>query len=862
MVLKHYIIAEHEPVAKRYVRERSNLGMIPLTVKSFLNEMYYHPLFAFESRTLSDVDSFSQDVLMASIGQILSKGNYFKAALEIKGNRRLLLNSLLELKLAGINDSNIKKLKLENTPKAKSLVELYTLFLAESRNEFNYPDMVMELQVRIDEGKYDKILSSINVSFLTEVIIQGAEVTLIELIKSKTNLEELNGTTSFESTGTLLNFQNFLSSKQKSPEATFDETISCQSAITKEAMIYKVFSWMKGVGGSNNDTDIVLLNYDDLAPELYRISQNQNYPIFLTRGLQCKNFSFYAQIMTVLAGFAHLENAEYIEKAQSYLMHMTRELKEDTFRKKALSVLSDIRAALKRYDEIGVHLDVHHLLLRELKNTRLSSKELELDESGLWISEVPDIEGLKLKNVAILGLENSNYPKKKKIDPVLKSDEREQIKNSVDVNLSLEKIDLLDQKVERLCGNIKGNLFLGYNSHDLTSGKLTVPSSFYNNVLSFMSVDITIENIYKLCSVSQSFLEDIDYKNEFYPLNNNSTLGVRLDERKKELLSREINSFDFGHHEEIKLELSASSLETFYACPHKFHLSYHLKLKPKDLDRGDTLSWLDDSMRGTFIHKLYENLLLPFKGNTDYSSYLSCIDESKIRDTFAFVVSLDEFREHNLDVADYIREAETEEIIENALQFISFEKEYATSAFYPIYLEHKFNFEIELNGEPLKFSGTIDRIDTDGKENFRVIDYKTGKDYFAKNQTNLFATLDHKKPKPYFQHAIYSIAVSDYLASEKIKYSTIEAGYYFSSDKGKWRRVLHTANDSTKEFKTYLELYHSEAKNKQYFKNAESCTFCEYKGICKGEQKERTKKVSFDQIERIKNLLMKDLKNA
>ena len=80
MVLKHYIIAEHEPVSKRYVRERSNLGMIPLTVKSFLNEMYYHPLFAFESRTLSDVDSFSQDVLMASIGQILSKGNYFKAA--------------------------------------------------------------------------------------------------------------------------------------------------------------------------------------------------------------------------------------------------------------------------------------------------------------------------------------------------------------------------------------------------------------------------------------------------------------------------------------------------------------------------------------------------------------------------------------------------------------------------------------------------------------------------------------------------------------------------------------------------------------------------------------------------------------
>lgn len=862
MLLKHYIIAEHDSVARRYIRERSNVGMIPVTVNSFIKEMYYHPLFAFESKELCEVDSFSQDVMMAAIGQSLADGNYFKAALEIRGNRRLLLNSLLELKLSGVNSTNIKKLKLENTPKAKSLIDLYILFLDKSSNEFHYPDMVLELQSRIKEGKYDKILSFNKLSFLTDVVIQGAEVALIELIKDKTNLVELSRATSLESHGTLASFQDFLSNKNKSPGTIFDETLSCQSAITKEAIVYKVLSWMKGVGGSNNNTDIVLLNYDDLAPAMYRISQKHNYPIFLTRGLQCKNFSFFTQIMTVLAGYAHLENFEYIEKAQSYLIHMSRELKEDTFRKKALSILSDIGVALKRYVDIGVHLDVHQVLLRELKNTRLTSKDLELDESGLWISEVPDIEGLDLKNVALLGLENSNYPKKKKIDPVLKSDEREQVKSSVDVELSLEKIDLWDQKVEKLCDRVKGNLFLGYNSHDLTSGKLTVPSSFFNHVLSFMNLDITIENVYKLCLVSQSFLEDIDFKNEFYPLNKHSTLGARLEERKKELLAREVNSFDFGVHDEIKIELSASSLETFYVCPHKFHLSYHQKLKPKELDRGDTSSWLDDSKRGTFIHKLYENLLIPFKERTDYSSFLKDIDEKKIKEAFGLVAFLDAFKEHNLDVADYVKEAETEEIIENALQFINFEKNYATSVFYPIYLEHKFNFDIVVGSETFTFSGTIDRVDTDGKGNFRVIDYKTGKDYFAKDQTNLFATLDHKRPKPYFQHAIYSLGIKDFLQTEKIKFNSVEAGYYFTSDKGEWRRVLHTANDSTKEFKVYLELYHTESKNKQYFKNAESCTFCEFKGLCKGEQKERAKKVSFDQIERITNLLMKDLKNA
>ena len=791
---------------------------------------------------------------MATIGQKLSKGNYFKEALEIRGNRRLLLNTLLELKLSGLNASSIKALKLGNKEKATGLIELYTLFLDSTKDDFYYPDLVLELKARILAGKYDKIFPMLKMSFLTEVGTVGSEVEVLDLIKSRLLFEELPKDSVKPAQGALASFQKHLITKGPAIKG-LDTTLACGSAITRETLIYKVFEWMKDAKATNANCNIVLLNYDELVPEFYRLSLKLNYPIHLSQGIKCVHFGFFAKIMTVLAGYVRSGNEAYIDKARAYLQHMDEDEKENAFRKKALSLLSDIKKSLESFSKLDLTLDVHDTLLRELKKARLSAKDLEMDGSGLWISDPSEVAGLDLENVAILGLETSNYPKKKKLDPILKLEEREEVIASTGAALNIEKLDPWDGLLERLIQKVSGSVFLGYGSHDLASGKLTVPSSFYNHVLGLLGQDVSIDNIYKLCNVAQSFLEDIPVKNEFYSLNSESTLASALDDHRRSLMSFEENELDYGTWDEIRMGLSASGLELFFNCPHKFHLKYHLKLEPMDLERGDDTSWLDVMQRGTFLHRCYELLLTPHLDKPDYANRIKTIDEAQIQKVIDLVQTEDDFKDANPAVAPHFKQLELIDLKENVQEFIDREQKRKDTEFYPLYVEKEFEFDLDIEGEKFSFKGFIDRVDTDGKGNYQIVDYKTGKTYFSEDLTNLFTVPYYGQSKVYLQHAIYTAALKDHLAKEKLPMKSIRAGYYFTSETGEWETYYHRESNMEKEFTLFLNLYLKEAQSKKYYKNHNACKFCDYKNYCKKEPADRAKRVSSEQITRISDFL-------
>lgn len=837
VIFKHYILASQEALAKRYLKEKNNLGLVASTPKHFFSELYYHPLFALESLPSIDESSLEKDVRMAEVVQSLQDKNYFKEALKIMGNRKLLMRAFEELRLSGVTEKNIDNLKMDNARKAEGIKTLFKAYCKKIKGHFDYPAMIDELEKRITAGSYDSIFSSIKLSYLSEFEITSREKHLLDLIQKKATFESIEHAKATGGVGALAKFQDYLLHQKVQPGLDLDLTLNPASSISKEHLVYKMLHWMKDIQGSNKDTDVVLLNYDEWAPVFYRLSHELNYPVYLASGIKSEHLLFFTKIMTTLSRYSHLSNEEYLSKAENYLRHIGDDAQENSFRRKALATVKEVKRTIAQYEKAETHIDAHEILLKELRNAKLSAADLEQDESGLWVTELPAVTGLLLQNVAVIGLENSYYPRKKKIDPLLKSEEREEFKYSLGIDINLEKSDLWENLLEKMCENIRGNLFLGYQSHDLSTGKMVVPSSFFNKLLSFTAREVKVENIHLLCGVSESFIDDIPLENPFTPINPHSVLMQNIDEYKKNLYAKEERLQDFGTASEIKNKLSSSSLETFFSCPFAFYLKYHERLQAPEEQDPDLTYWLDATMWGNFLHKVYEELLLPFAGKKTYATSLAQLSEKEIDGIIAKVLDLEEFKDHRPEVSNEVKVRQLEEVKTNVSTFIKNEADNAASGFYPLYLEKEFSITLKAETTDFPFSGRIDRVDTNGKGAFRVLDYKTGKNHFERNKTNLFVT----KYKTFFQHGVYTVALKNILKEEKQKISSIEAGYYFTSDKAEWSKVFHLDAEPELEFQKFLEFYYTEAKSMKFYMNSDSCKFCDYKIVCKNEQKVRAR---------------------
>jgi hypothetical protein len=111
-------------MAKKYCKENSNFGYIPVTLQGIVRELYNLPQFFFENKEPKILNQYEQDLKLCELHKELEEDNYFFEAMKIRGNRSLILKTLDELKLS-FKDTNITQLKLEDENKAKSLIEIY-----------------------------------------------------------------------------------------------------------------------------------------------------------------------------------------------------------------------------------------------------------------------------------------------------------------------------------------------------------------------------------------------------------------------------------------------------------------------------------------------------------------------------------------------------------------------------------------------------------------------------------------------------------------------------------------------------------------------------------------------------------------
>lgn len=172
--------------------------------------------------------------------------------------------------------------------------------------------------------------------------------------------------------------------------------------------------------------------------------------------------------------------------------------------------------------------------------------------------------------------------------------------------------------------------------------------------------------------------------------------------------------------------VSATVLESFFACPYKNFASNGLKLCEKEDGNVKT------NEVGDILHSVLENFI-----KVVFSAEPSGFGDSDIE---SIVCSLVEAVLSDEKYARYLKKAQYKVLFEDVKQEAykyckRLYEESKKSAFKPLYTELTFGganskFKgVTLSSKSGKYSvkGKIDRVDTDGEGNVRIIDYKSGR---------------------------------------------------------------------------------------------------------------------------------------
>lgn len=819
-----YLIANSLATARKLVLKDQGLGSIPCDQKIFFQSLYSHPGFLYQNIIVESENSLSRDSRLLEVRKALGNSNYFQDALEVAGIRSVIGEGLEELKLAGLQAKDIKALKLDNKEKENGLKELLNAYSKE--NAFSYAEMLQTLKERLQAGKYEAILKDVHIQYPAELELNGIEKEIFDLVLEKTESSKLS-----TSQGSFEDSINSLKSN-----------IKMRSTITEEALILDVLEWMKDKKLSFSSVDIMVFDYHVYAPILFHLAKKFQLPIYLSNGLRCSEFFFYEKLVKRLHAYA-AEEVPLASLAQKVFPKKENEL-EDIFLTKALGLVQDVKTYAKS-SELEEH-KAYELLIDKMEGLRFSAKELGQDENGLMIGTWRDFQDLPLQNLAVLGLEAKNYPIRFRPNALLSDEEREGLNTNLGLNLPLSTDQRYANVLENIVTQVQDGLYLGFTSHSKTTGNVKIPSSFFNEVFNVLGEEASLEAVYMACGISKDILADIDLENPFNEIKESKELLENSQNLKKSIFSEKDNIQDYGVFDKTEYSESASKLEKFFSCPYSYYLYALKKIYPPDGEEEDITFWLDPMMRGSYVHDVYEGLLKPFvaSDSEDYPSYIDSLGEEDLKRVISEVEVKLELSNYRPEVPDHVKDVEREDIFNTAITFLEKEVEYSGEGFYPIMLEKDFK-GLGAKLLDVEFTGKIDRVDTNGKGDYRIIDYKTGTNRHKRN-SDMFTD---KGKYIHLQHGLYSIAAKHLLDDVK----TLEAGYYFATDKGEWARVMLEDSKFSAKFESLIELFKTQAEAGKYYRNSDACTYCDYKLICLNRPKVR-KKYRDEEVEQIADI--------
>ncbi len=235
-----------------------------------------------------------------------------------------------------------------------------------------------------------------------------------------------------------------------------------------------------------------------------------------------------------------------------------------------------------------------------------------------------------------------------------------------------------------------------------------------------------------------------------------------------------------------KLHMSISRLDTFATSPHEYFFRYVLRLKPLHEFQDDA----ESNIKGSLLHQILEEFYSesehegpPVWPPDDPDAARKRMERIRVRLTDAYRHQLGNpespfpgILEKNLErVTRWFLERE-----EAGRDHFLVEIEDARPAvFYPgsgYMMEHRWSFEKEFGGVPVRFRGMIDRIDlTPDGEKALIFDYKSGK-----SGTKKYKDIRHGEG---YQLPVYAM----FLRSRGLEHFL--AGYYILPINGKKKDV-------------------------------------------------------------------------
>ncbi|MDD3296013.1 MAG: PD-(D/E)XK nuclease family protein [Candidatus Omnitrophica bacterium] len=295
---------------------------------------------------------------------------------------------------------------------------------------------------------------------------------------------------------------------------------------------------------------------------------------------------------------------------------------------------------------------------------------------GTQVLGLFETRSLNFENVIIMDMNEGVFPKLKVNEPL--------IPREVMLLLGLNRLEK-EEEIQR------------YQFHSLISGAKNVYLVYEENQEKEKSR--FIEELIWQRQAQREYLETFSIPKVFFTV---STVSRKVIVNKTPEMVEHLK----------RQRYSASRINTYLSCPLQFYYEYVLGFR----DKEDMLDEPDASCIGNFMHGLLEEVFEKFKG-------LSPVIDAKFKKFF--FRKMDERFEKELARRMKSDSFILKKIIHKRLDsFLDREAERQVAKI--ICLEEKRSGTIEINGAPLVFNYTIDRIDELKDGSLVIIDYKSG----------------------------------------------------------------------------------------------------------------------------------------